>query len=84
MLGTSGSVGSRLAWNVLATKSPRLALHCIVTKFIAYNLAKQENLLLNSLIIAKIDIHRDYNFVGTHLKSFEFAQNTKIAHPQNY
>ena len=85
VLGTSGSFGSRLAWNVLATKSPRLALHCIVTKFIAYiNLAKQENLLLNSLIIAKIDIHRDYNFVGTHRKSFEFAQNTKIAHPQNY
>ena len=25
MLGTSGSVGSRLAWNVLATKSPRLS-----------------------------------------------------------
>lgn len=25
VLGTSGSVGSRLAWNVLATKSPRLS-----------------------------------------------------------
>lgn len=46
----------------------RLTPHCIVTKFIAYNLAKQENFLLNSLIIAKIDIHRDYNFVSTHRK----------------